>query len=361
MTAELAADFEKQHPGGPLVCARLCVPVGTFSVTVLFGPSGAGKTTVLRCLAGLERPDRGCIRFASETWFDTVAGLFLPPQRRGIGYLFQDYALFPHLTVARNIAFGLAGLAAAETERRVAGVAKLFGLSGLTHRYPRQLSGGEQQRVALARALVRRPRLLLLDEPLSALDTPTRLQLRRELRHWLAELQTPAVLVTHDRGETLALGDAVVVMDRGQVRQAGPVDEVFSRPADVDVARVVGVETVLPAQVISVAEGLATVAVGPARLVAVAGDASPGACYACIRAEDVIVGRGDAASSPRNRLDCRVTAMTRESPLVRLHLDCGFPLAALVTNQACRELDLREGERIMALVKAPSIHLIPRN
>jgi molybdate transport system ATP-binding protein len=317
---------------------------------------------VLRCLAGLDRPDQGQICFDEEVWFDAVRGAFLPPQRRGIGYLFQEYALFPHLTVAGNIVYSLTGLTASERRRRLGEMTDLFGLAGLEDRYPRQLSGGQQQRVALARALVRRPRLLLLDEPLSALDTPTREQLRRELRRLLAESRVPAVLVTHDRGEALALGDAVVVLDKGRVCQSGPVHEVFTRPADVAVAHIVGIETVVPAQVLAAADGLATVAAGGARLVALAQGTSAGDCYLCIHAEDVILEKGSAAaSSARNQLAGRVRALVREGPLMRVLLDCGLPLTALVTHQACVELDLREGDRVTALIKASAIHLVPRS
>jgi molybdate transport system ATP-binding protein len=357
----LAADFEKQFPKGPLIRAALRLATDAFSISVLFGPSGSGKTTVLRCLAGLEIPTRGTIRLGGETWFDSARALSLPPQRRGIGYLFQEYALFPHLTVARNITYSLGGSAAAERRCRTADMIDLLGLAGLEGRYPRQLSGGQQQRVALARALVRRPRLLLLDEPLSALDAPTREQLRPELRRVLGELHTCALVVTHDRIEAIALGDSVVVLDAGRVLQSGPVQEVFTRPVDVEVARIVGVETVEPGTVTAVADGLATVAVGPTRLMALARGAGVGGCFVCIRAEDVIVEKGPAvASSPRNRLEALVRTLTREGPMVRLGLDCGFGLTALVTNQACSELNLFPGDRVTALVKAPAIHLVPR-
>jgi molybdate transport system ATP-binding protein len=361
MSAELTADFEKCFANGPNIQAAFQLSAAEVSIVVLFGPSGAGKTTVLRCLAGLERPDRGSIRFGEKTWFDSARCVCLPPQLRDTGYLFQDYALFPHLTVARNIAYGLGGLAAAEQRRRVGDMIALLRLTGLADRYPRQLSGGEQQRAALARALARKPRLLLLDEPLSALDLPTRAQLRRELRHWLAESQTPALLVTHDRGEALALGDRVIIMHGGRVCQSGPVEEVFSRPANVDVAHVVGVETVLPATVVSVSEGLATVAVGEARLVAVASEALVGPCYACVRAEDVILERTPVgSSSARNRLTCHVRTLAREGPLVRVDLEGAVALTALITNQACQELGLREGEAVTALIKAQALHLVPR-
>jgi molybdate transport system ATP-binding protein len=214
----------------------------------------------------------------------------------------------------------------------------------------------------LARALVRRPRLLFLDEPLSALDTPTREQLRRELRKVLAELRVPALLVTHDQVEAIALGDKVVVLDAGRICQDGPVHEVFTRPANATVARIVGVETVEPVRVLTVENGLATLAAGPVQLFALAPQASVGDGYICIRAEDVILEKGaPVVSSARNRLPCRIAAMIREGPMVRVSLDCGFPLTALVTNQACLELELREGELVTALVKAPSIHLIGRD
>ena len=361
MSADFRAEFEKRFPGGPVIRARMASPTDAFSVTVLFGPSGSGKTTTLRCLAGLERPDVGSIRWGQETWFDATQGVFLPPQRRGVGYLFQDYALFPHLSVARNIRYGITELSRHEQRRRVAELLDFLQLTGLEQRYPKQLSGGQQQRVALARALARRPQVLLLDEPLSALDAPTRDQLRRELRQWLIGLKTPTVIVTHDRVEAMALGDQVVVLEQGVVLQSGPVHQVFGRPGDVAVARVVGIDTVEPGRVLHVADGLATVAVGAVHLIALAEERLEGDVYVCIHAEDVIIERGEvAASSARNRLPASIRTLSREGPMVRLGMDCGFPLAALVTRQACEELNLRQGERATALIKAPAIHLVPR-
>ncbi len=359
---ELVADFEKRFPGGPLVQIQLRESVADFSLTILFGPSGSGKTTALRCLAGLERPDRGFIRFGGETWFDSERRILVPPQRRRIGYLFQDYALFPHLTIAQNIRYGLRRVGKTERLRRVAEIMDLLGLHGLESRYPQQVSGGQQQRVALARALVCRPRLLLLDEPLSALDVPTRGELRRQLRQWLEELRMPGILVTHDRIEALALGDQLVVLDAGKVRQRGQVHEVFSRPADLGVARIVGVDTVERATVQRMPDGLARVDIGRVQLVALSTNGISGEAYVCIHAEDVILEKNTlpSQSSARNHLIGRIQSLDREGSVVRVTLDCGFPLKALVTKQSCQEMALQQGDELIAAIKAGAIHIVPR-
>jgi molybdate transport system ATP-binding protein len=362
MSPEWVAAFTKSFPGGAVIHADLRRPADHFSVTVLFGPSGCGKTTVLRCLAGLERPEHGRISFGNATWFDAAARVFLSPQRRGIGYLFQEYALFPHLTAAQNVAYGLSGLPRAAQSQRVAEMLELFGLRGLSGRYPHQVSGGQQQRLALARVLARRPRLLLLDEPLSALDSPTREQLRPELRRLLAGFGVPVVLVTHDRIEAMSLADQLVIMDQGKVRQQGSVSEVFSRPADLAVAHIVGMETVLPGKIVRIADGLAMVSVGTVELVALAPAEAASEVHVCIRGEEVVLQReAVGTSSPRNRLAGEVVSLTPEGPVVRVELACGLPLTALVTRPACDELKLVPGAKVTALLKAPSIHLIPRD
>jgi len=347
-TSHIALDFRR--------------PTDRFSITVLFGPSGCGKTTTLRCLAGLERPDEGRINFGGTPWFDAEGRVFLTPQQRDIGYLFQEYTLFPHLTVAGNIAFGLRSVSRTEQRRRVGEMLDLIGLAGLENRYPKQISGGEQQRIALARVLVRRPRLLLLDEPLSALDQPTREQLRPELRRLLVKFGIPVVLVTHDRVEAMVLADHLIVLDHGKVLQQGEVEEVFNRPVDVEVSRIVGMGNVLPGRIVKTEEGLATVAVGRTQLLAVAPAPNVEQVYVCIQAEEVALQKGIAdRASPRNRLPGIIASLTPEGPLVRVELDCGFPLVALVTRTSHNELELREGEAITALVKVPCVHLIARN
>ena len=363
MNSGLTANFAKRFAAGPVIRVDELRTSDQAGITVLFGASGSGKTTVLRCLAGLERPDEGSIRFGDQVWSDAARNIFLPSRERKIGFVPQDYALFPHLNVERNIAYGLDKLASGERQQRVAETLDWLGLADLEKRLSRELSGGQQQRVALARAVVRRPRLLLLDEPLSALDTPTRLRLRGELRGLLRQLNLPTLLVTHDRQEALTLGDDLVVMHEGRVVQQGPASEVFSRPSSLAVAGILAVETIQPGRILHCADGLATVALGETHLTALAQDLPAGTSevFVCIRAEDVILTNGeDTHSSPRNRLPAIVRRLTHEGPLVRVELDCGFPLLALLTKQGCAELSLREGTAVRALVKAPQIHLIPR-
>lgn len=357
----MTVDLIKTFPGRLSVTASFCKPLDQPSVLILFGPSGSGKTTILRCLAGLERPDRGAIRFGSEVWLDTARGVDLPPQRRRLGYMPQDYALFPTYTVAGNIAYGLGDLAASERQRRVAETVALLRLEGMEQSRPHQLSGGQQQRVALARAIARRPALLLLDEPLSALDAPTRGSLRGELRRLLRRLAIPSVVVTHDWGEALALGDHMLVLSQGRVLQSGSPQEVFSRPGGADVARIVGVETVVEGRIVESAEGLATVQVAGATLRALAEAQTEADVFVCIRAEDVLLEATETGRiSARNQLTGKVREVRRLGSLVRVELDCGFPLSAVVTRSAADDLQLAPGAPVVAAIKAGAVHLVPR-
>jgi molybdate transport system ATP-binding protein len=359
---QLAFNIRKQFAKDVVITAELSLDLDSTPVSVLFGPSGAGKTTLLRCLAGLEKPDEGFIRYGDEVWFDAKRELFVRPQPRRLGYLFQDYALFPHLTVEGNVAYGLASMNEPERTARVTEVLALLGIEELRDRYPAKISGGERQRVALARAVAPRPRLLLLDEPLSALDAPTRERLRIELRKQLLELGIPALVVTHDRTEALALADVVVVMAEGRIRQTGSAQEVFQRPADLAVAQSVGTESVVVAEVVRSQDGIAELRVGEV-VVRVAGPGAipKGQGYLCIRAEDVVLSHHhETQASVRNQLRGTVTSVTAEGALVRVSVDCGFPLTALITKQACEELRLSPGQRVVAAVKATALHFIPR-
>jgi molybdate transport system ATP-binding protein len=219
-------------------------------VAVLFGPSGAGKTLTLQCLAGLITPNAGRIVVDGRVLFDAASRVNVPAQARRVGYVFQGYALFPHLTVADNVGFGLRDLPHARRVAKTAAVLERLGLGGLGHRYPRELSGGQRQRVALGRALAIDPALLLLDEPLSALDAPLRRALRDELRALLSEVGTAAVLVTHDFTEAYRLGDRIVVYDAGRVVQSAPRAELLWQPASESVARIMGIRNVLRGSVV---------------------------------------------------------------------------------------------------------------
>ncbi len=346
----LSCECQARLSSGFELDASLRIPAGPAPVTVLFGPSGAGKTTLLRILAGLDRPAAGFIQFRGKPWYDAARGICLPPQQRRSGFLFQDYALFPHLTVAANVAF-------AARPGRARELLEAFDLAGLATRLPRAISGGQQQRVALARALAAEPALLLLDEPLSALDAATRLRTRHQLRRMLLMGGVPAIIVTHDRMEAVSLGDWIAVMAEGRVRQTGAVHEVFRRPADARVAESVGVENILPARIAGREGGLLTLDAGPVRLQAVdSGEAGP--LVACIRGEDVVLTRElPQPSSARNRLPGHVRSVSLESPLARVDLDCGFPLVAVITAQSVAELGLEAGQPVCAIVKTTAVHL----
>ena len=214
-------------------------------VVALFGASGAGKTLTLQCLAGLVRPDRGRIVVNGTVFFDDATGTNLPSRRRRLGYVFQGYALFPHLSVTDNVGYGLHDRSREERQRLTAKMLERLGLTALADRRPRELSGGQQQRVALGRALAVDPELLLLDEPLSALDVPLRRQLRIELMSVLKEWGKATVLVTHDLAEAFQLADRIVIYDGGRIVQAAPKSELLSRPASEQVARLLGVRNIL--------------------------------------------------------------------------------------------------------------------
>jgi molybdate transport system ATP-binding protein len=330
-------------------------------VTVIFGPSGSGKTSLLDLIAGLRLPQAADIRLNDRVLTDTTCGVCVPARLREIGYVPQDLALFPHLSVRQNLLYGQRGHAAPHFS--FDHVVKLLEIEPLIHRGITQLSGGEKQRVALARALLSSPKLLLLDEPLANLDLSLKSKIIPYLVRVRNECPVPMLYVTHDRFETLSLAEHIVVMARGQVIQTGPVQEVFSRPASLSAAGILTVETIQPGQVLAVTNGLITVAVGSTTLSAVAPDMPAGTTevHVCIRAEDVILLTGaDRPTSARNHLSATVQSVTREGLLMRVDLDCGFPLSALLTKQACEELSLQPGARVIALVKAPNVHLIAR-
>lgn len=342
---------------------ELSAEFGT-GATGLFGVSGSGKSTVVELVAGLRRPRHGRIVLGEEILADGSTGRFVPPEKRRIGFVPQDGALFPHLTVAGNLRFAERRAPLAGRRERRAQIGALLGIDPLLDRAVTSLSGGERQRVALARALVSAPRLLLLDEPLAGLDAPRKVAILPHLRRVRDELGLPLLFVSHARDEVLALCDDLAVLAGGRLLQHGPVTEVLRRPARPEVAHLLGVETVLPGRRLGGDGALAAVEVGGGRVCGLA-DQLPAGCEAVlvsIRAEDVLLMRagGEDRTSARNRWPAVVRALVDEGALLRVELDCGFPLVARLTHPAAAELALAPGEHVTALVKAPSVHLMPR-
>ena len=247
----------------------LSVDLGLFTgITILFGASGAGKTTLLDCLTGLVRPDAGKIELGTQVWFDSSVGLNIPVRQRNVGYVFQDLALFPHLSVQANVEYGLHSMSSGERRRRSDEILEAFRISHLRERRPRQISGGEGQRVALARSLVTNPNLLLLDEPLASLDAPTKSRILEDLRAWNQSHHIPMLYVTHSQAEVFALGERVVVLDRGRVIAQGTPHEVMTMPRQETVAHLAGFENVFDALVTATHEdrGTMTCSVGGVQL-----------------------------------------------------------------------------------------------
>jgi molybdate transport system ATP-binding protein len=358
----LRVTVRERFASGFAIDADLEAPLAAGGILVLFGPSGAGKTTILRHVAGLERSRTAVVRYGDDVWSDASHRVWTTPQQRRVGVVFQEPTLFPHLSVRDNIEYGLSSSREfmMQRSREVGG---LLGVTALFDRFPSALSGGEARRVALARAIAPAPRLLLLDEPFSALDAPTRARLRQDVRALLHRTSTPAILVTHDRTEAMAMGDSIAVVVNGGIRQTGAIADVFSRPVDADVAASLGVEAVLPARVVRSQDGLLTVAVGSVDLSVAQRDPEMPATdvYVCIRAEDVTIEtQSTSHGSTRNRLPARIVSIAPEGPVDRVMLDCGFALDALITHRSREELRLSEGSTVTAAVKATSIHLVPR-
>ena len=325
----------------------------------VIGPNGSGKSTLLLILAQLLKPDRGEIFFLGKQVANRD-GLAL---RRRIALVLQD-PLLVNTSVFDNVALGLRfrRIPKAEIARRVDEWLARLGISHLRERRASQLSGGEAQRVSLARAFALEPDVLLLDEPFGALDAPTRARLLEDFQALVSELAVTMVFVTHDLDEALFLGDQVAVILNGELRQQGPPDEIFTAPADLEVATFVGVETVIPGRVLTEQAGHVTVEVGDVQMEAI-GDARVGqGVYLCLRPEDLTLWRRDQlpTSSARNLLRGKVKRLKTQGPLTRVVIDCGFTVVALVTRTSVQNMGLIEGKEIAATFKASAVHMIPR-
>jgi len=329
------------------------------SCIALVGPSGAGKSTTLRAIAGLHRPGRGRVELGGRVWFDREAGIELPPEDRRVGYLFQEFALFPHLSAWRNVAFGLDRLPRSERRAAAQRAVERFGIGALADERPATLSGGERQRLALARALAREPDLLLLDEPLSALDARTAARAGRELTAALEEVPVPTLLVTHDFGEAALLADRVAVIDRGHVVQRGTASELSARPASSFVADFAGA-VVLTGTARAGAGGLTLVELDDGGTIA-STDRADGQVAVAIYPWEIALGPPGApsAGSAINHLEARVTSVTEIGNRARVGLHASQPLAAELTGASVISLGLAPGSLVSATWKATATRLVP--
>ncbi len=325
--------------------------VAAGEVVTLLGPNGAGKSTVLSCLAGLLPVDAGRVRLGDDVHDDAAAGTFVPPQSRGVGVVFQDYLLFPHLSALENVAFGLRSAGRTRREARRAATAWLerMGLAALAGARPTALSGGQAQRVALARALAPEPRLLLLDEPLAALDAGARALVRAELRRHLGAFTGCTILVTHDPLDAMVLADRVVVVEHGRVVQTGPPAQVARAPRTDYVAGLVGLNLYR-----GVARDGRAALDGGGELQVV--DAADGPVLLTFTPSAVSLHRARPEGSARNTWPGRVTGVEHHGTSVRVAVDARPPVLADVTTAAVAELDLVPGREVWASVKATEVH-----
>ncbi|MEA1904857.1 MAG: ABC transporter ATP-binding protein, partial [Candidatus Hadarchaeota archaeon] len=282
----------------------------------------------------------------------------LPPEERGIGFVYQDYSLFPHLTIEENVRFGLdlRKVPRPKAGKKVREVMRLLDISGLAKRYPSTLSGGEQQKTALARALVLDPKVLLLDEPLSAVDAQTRKRLRGELKRIHGHSGVTTVHVTHDHEEATLLGDRIGVMSAGEIIQVGKPDEIFRKPKSEFVADFVGVENILEGRT-TARGGITRVDVGGGVVIEAIGERR-GEVKVCIRPEDIIVAKRPIKSSGRNLLKGRVTEVSDRGTTVRLRVDTGRDFVVTITKKSFTDMKLKIGSRVYLAFKASAVHLI---
>jgi molybdate transport system ATP-binding protein len=333
-------------------------------ITILFGPSGAGKSTLLDCLAGLVDPDEGLITSGKEILFDSERRTNLPPQKRRIAYVFQTLALFPHMTVEENIAFGLADCTGEVRRARVSEILLAFRVDKFRHQKPQQISGGEKQRVALARSLVTLPRVLLLDEPLTGLDAELKNSIVDDLRAWNAAHSIPILYVTHSRDEVDALGERVVAMDQGRIVSQGAPREVLDAPRRKRLAQAAGFENFLNGTVIDLREtdGVMRIrlANSACEIEVPLGYATPGdAVQVAVRAGDILLATEKPSGlSARNVLDGKIVALEQRGTMIIARVDCSVMFTVHLTPGAQRALDLAIGRQVWLVLKTYSCHLV---
>jgi len=333
-------------------------------ISILFGPSGAGKSTLLDCISGLVRPDAGKITIGEHVLFDSAMREDVPPQKRRIAYVFQTLALFPHLTVAQNIEYGLNDIPERKRRTQVKEILAAFRVERLRNQKPAQISGGERQRTALARSLVTEPRVLLLDEPLTGLDAGLKAAIVEDLRAWNAAKCIPILYVTHNREEVDALGERVIAIDNGRVVSHGTPMDVLDAPRRKRLAQAVGFENLLDAAVVGIREpdGVMRVRLGESRceievplVHANIGDH----VQVAIRAGDILLASEHPHGlSARNVIDGRITSLERRGTMCVARVDCGVTFVVHVTPGAVRALDLAANKPVWLVLKTHSCHLV---
>lgn len=364
-SAMLNARIRKVRPGAVgfffALDVSIEVPPG---ISILFGASGAGKSTLLDCVAGLAQPDEGQIASNGDVLFDSAARINVPVSRRRIAYVFQTLALFPHLTAEENVAYGLNDLPDQEKRERLETILKAFRVEKLRNQKPGEISGGERQRIALARSLVSDPRVLLLDEPLTGLDTELKAAIVDDLRAWNAAKKIPILYVTHSRDEVDALGERVIALDNGRVVSAGAPMEVLNAPRRKKLAQAAGFENLLDATVLDLREADGVMRV---RLVESAceievplGYAAVGSrVHVAIRAGDILLAtERPHGLSARNVMEGRILSLEQRGTMVVARVDCGVTFIVHVTPGAVRTLDLSAGQLVWLVLKTHSCHLV---
>lgn len=336
--------------------------------TILFGPSGAGKTTLLDCLAGLDKPDAGHIAIGDRVLFDSSRNINISAARRDVGYVFQDLALFPHMTAAENVSYGLAHLPRADRDKRGAEVLRAFRIGHLSNRNAGEISGGESQRVALARTLVLDPDVLLLDEPLAALDASTKSRIVDDLREWHRTHRVPILYVTHSREEVFALGERVLVLDGGRIVAEGTPHEVMMAPMQETVAQLAGFENVFDTVVESVhpERGTMTCRIhgdgGPLVLetpLVRGGVGTP--LRVGIRAGDILLATSAPVGlSARNVIPGRIQSLDQRDVIVTARVKCRVEMEVHLTLAARDSLQLARGHEVWLVIKTHSCHLMQK-
>jgi molybdate transport system ATP-binding protein len=340
---------------------QLAVPPG---ITILFGASGAGKTTLLDCLAGLLEPDAGRIALRGRVLFDRAKGVSVPTRKRLLGYVFQDLALFPHLTVEANVRYGLGKIPGEEQTRRTMAILESLRASHLRTRYPGEISGGERQRVALARALVTDPELLLLDEPLSGLDAATKSAIVDDLRAWNQAHQIPILYVTHDRGEVFALGERAIVLEAGRLIAQGTPHDVLNAPRQEAVAHLAGFENIFDATVESTHEAQGTMTCRLAGTavtleVPLSRVALGGTVRVAVRAGDILLATSRPHDiSARNIIPGVLLSLEQRDFMITAQVDCGIRFEVHLTPGARDSLQLHAGSEVWLVLKTHSCQLV---